>query len=620
MNAGRAGRAAAVALIATALAAPAAWGAAPPTDVTGVSPAGPHTVRVLVKTAGDLATSDVEADLGGRFAFVEGVHRAGPVRRTDLVFAVDTSGSMAGAPIAAATAAGRRLLDAVGSTGRVGLVTFSDTATVVRPLTADAGSVRAALGALDTNSGTALYDGIGLAVDTVLAAPDPDARRIVVVLSDGADTASSATLAGLTRRLHAAGVEVDAVGLESSPSFRAGPLRQLTAATGGELAPTRTLAGLEPIALQLSQARLATTYAVDVALPQSGARSLHVRVRGGRAAAVRLPEGVSGSSPSFWSAYGGAVVVLLGVAAVGMLAYVIAAAAGSRRPPLSARLADYTAQGAAGEPPARSLFMLELSELLEARFGETWVWKRLDRLCGQAGVQRPTGHVALAAAGSGLAGALAGTAVLGLLAGVPGLIAGLAAPVAALRFRAGRRQRQFEAELPELLSVWASALRAGRSFAQALDSIVDEAGEPAHTEFRRAQQQVRLGVPVEQALDEMSQRLRSESFELVVLTTDVQRRVGGNVAEIFDQVADTVRRRHQFSARVKALTSMGRLSAQVLIGLPFAMAALLTLINHDYMRPLYSTRTGHILIAVGLAMMTAGALILRRMVKPRTIA
>ena len=226
----------------------------------------------------------------------------------------------------------------------------------------------------------------------------------------------------------------------------------------------------------------------------------------------------------------------------------------------------------------------------------------------------------MATAASGAVGGISAAAALGLLAGLAGLAAGLAAPIAALRFRATRRQRQFEAELPELLSVWASALRAGRSFAQALDSIVDEAGEPAHTEFRRAQQQVRLGVPVEQALDEMSQRLRSESFELVVLTTDVQRRVGGNVAEIFDQVAETVRRRHQFSARVKALTSMGRLSAQVLIGLPFAMAALLTLINHEYMRPLYTTRAGHILIAVGLVMMTAGALILRRMVKPRTIA
>ena len=620
MTRGRAGRAAALIALAGALSAPAAWGAAPPTDVTGVTPTGAHSVRVVVKAAGDLQTSDVEAALGGRFAFVEGVHRSGPVRRTDLVFAVDTSGSMAGAPIQAASAAGQRLLDAVGHTGRVGLVTFSDSAQVVRPLTADTGSVRAAFAGLGTHSGTALYDGISLAVATVLADADPNARHIVVVLSDGADTASSTTLAALSRHLRRAGVEVDAVGLESSPSFRAEPLRQITSVTGGELAPTRTLAGLEPIALQLSQARLATSYAVDVSLPQSSARSLHLSVRGGKDATVALPDGVSGASPSFWSTYGAVLVVLLGVGAIGMLAYVIATAATGRRPPLSARLAQYTAEGAGAEAPARSLLLLDLSEALEARLGERWAWQRLDRLCGQAGVQRPTGHVLMATAASGAAGGLAATAALGFLAGLAGLTAGLAAPVAALRFRAARRQRQFEAELPELLSVWASALRAGRSFAQALDSIVDEAGEPAHTEFRRAQQQVRLGVPVEQALDEMSRRLRSESFELVVLTTDVQRRVGGNVAEIFDQVAETVRRRHQFSARVKALTSMGRLSAQVLIGLPFAMAALLTLINHEYMQPLYTTRTGHILIAVGLVMMTAGALILRRMVKPRTIA
>ena len=454
----------------------------------------------------------------------------------------------------------------------------------------------------------------------MLAGSDPGARRIVVVLSDGADTTSSSTLAALTQRLREAGVEVDAVGLESSPSFRAAPLRDITSAAGGELAPTRTPAGVEPIVLQLSQARLATTYAVDVSLPRSSSRTLHVSVRGGSAASVRLPEGVSGTSSGFWSSYGDFLVVVLGVGAVGMLGFVTATAAGARVPPLSSRLAEYTAGGTGGAQQTRSLFMLDLSEALEARLGERWAWRRLHRLCGQAGIQQPTGHVALAATASAVAGGVAAIAVLGPIAGIAGVAGGLAAPIAALRFRAARRQRQFEAELPELLSVWASALRAGRSFAQALDSIVDEAGEPAHTEFRRAQQQVRLGVPVEQALDEMSQRLRSESFELVVLTTDVQRRVGGNVAEIFDQVAETVRRRQQFSARVKALTSMGRLSAQVLIGMPFAMAGLLTLINHGYMKPLYTTRAGHILIAVGLVMMSAGALILRRMVKPKAIA
>ena len=132
--------------------------------------------------------------------------------------------------------------------------------------------------------------------------------------------------------------------------------------------------------------------------------------------------------------------------------------------------------------------------------------------------------------------------------------------------------------------------------------------------------QVRLGVPIEQALDDMSKRLTSESFELVVLTTDVQRRIGGNVAEIFDQVADTVRKRQQFSARVRALVAMGVMSARVLLGMPFVLAAILTVINPGYMSPLYETGAGRVLILVALVMMTAGALVLRRMVKPRAIA
>jgi tight adherence protein B len=125
---------------------------------------------------------------------------------------------------------------------------------------------------------------------------------------------------------------------------------------------------------------------------------------------------------------------------------------------------------------------------------------------------------------------------------------------------------------------------------------------------------------VEQALDDMSKRLGSESFELVVLTTDVQRRIGGNVAEIFDQVAETVRKRQQFAQRVRALVAMGVLSARVLLGMPFVLAGILTLINHGYMEPLYSTGAGHVLIAIALVMMSVGALVLRRMVKPRAIA
>ena len=101
-----------------------------------------------------------------------------------------------------------------------------------------------------------------------------------------------------------------------------------------------------------------------------------------------------------------------------------------------------------------------------------------------------------------------------------------------------------------------------------------------------------------------------------MLTTDVQRRIGGNVAEIFDQVAETVRKRQQFAARVRALMAMGVMSARVLLGMPFALAGILTLINPGYMAPLYQTSIGHILIVVALVMMTIGALVLRRMVRP----
>ena len=303
----RAGRAAAIAALAALLAAPAAWGAAPATEVTGVHAEGPHTVRVLVQAAGDLATSDVEADLGGRFAFVESVRRSGPVRRTDLVFAVDTSRSMAGAPIAAATAAGRRA------------------ARRRRPHRP--GRPRHVLG---HGPGRPPADRRHrLACGPRSRAWRPDRGRRSTTGSPWRpiprwpaptrvrDASSSCSRTAPTRRRRrrsppsrgaCAGRESRSTPSASSPRRRSRRRRSARSprSTGGELAPTRTPAGLEPIVLQLSQARLATTYAVDVSLPRSSARTLHVRVRGGRAASVRLPDGVSGASPGFWSSYGDA--------------------------------------------------------------------------------------------------------------------------------------------------------------------------------------------------------------------------------------------------------------------------------------------------------------------------
>src|SRR6476469_5911050 len=182
----------AVTLTPAALAADAA---APP-QVRGVSKVDGHTVRVIVRAPGDLTGLDVQAELGGRTAQVTRLRPLGPRRSLHLVFAVDTSTRMAGPPLAAAVAAGQRLLDAVGSTDKVGLVEFDGSARTVTPLTGNVQAIQAALSTLTTHSGTALYDGLGDAAR--LTGPSDGSRRVVVVLSDGDDTTST-TSRGPTR-------------------------------------------------------------------------------------------------------------------------------------------------------------------------------------------------------------------------------------------------------------------------------------------------------------------------------------------------------------------------------------------------------------------------------------
>src|SRR5207249_3120991 len=123
--------------------------------------------------------------------------------------------------------------------------------------------------------------------------------------------------------------------------------------------------------------------------------------------------------------------------------------------------------------------------------------------------------------------------------------------------------------------------------------------------------ETQLGKPMDNALSDMAERVGSDNLSFVVTAVTIQRQIGGSLAGLFDMVADTVRQRQQFTRRVKSLTAMGRMSAYVLVGLPFFMAALLSLMNPTYMAPLFHTGGGHILIGLGLGMMTLGSLMLK---------
>jgi len=126
--------------------------------------------------------------------------------------------------------------------------------------------------------------------------------------------------------------------------------------------------------------------------------------------------------------------------------------------------------------------------------------------------------------------------------------------------------------------------------------------------------ETQLGRPMDQALGDMSERVGSKNLTFVITAVTIQRQVGGSLAGLFDMVAETVRQRQQFARKVRGLTAMGRMSAYVLIGLPFFLALAVTVMNPSYMSPLFHSSTGHLLILLGFVMMGLGSTILNKMV------
>jgi tight adherence protein B len=194
---------------------------------------------------------------------------------------------------------------------------------------------------------------------------------------------------------------------------------------------------------------------------------------------------------------------------------------------------------------------------------------------------------------------------------------GAVIPYAWVALKARRRMDAFEEQLPDLLVTLAASLKAGHSFKQGLQTIVDEGQEPASTELGRVITDTRLGRPMDEALAETADRIGSKNFSFVITAVTIQRQVGGSLAGLFDMIADTVRDRQQFARKIRSLTAMGRAAAYVLVALPFFIAFALTLMNPSYMDPLFHTHTGHMLIFTGLGMMAFGSLILKKIVSFR---
>lgn len=179
---------------------------------------------------------------------------------------------------------------------------------------------------------------------------------------------------------------------------------------------------------------------------------------------------------------------------------------------------------------------------------------------------------------------------------------------------AGRQRRSFSEQLPDNLQVVAASMRAGQTFVGALRTVVEDAPNPSKRELRRVVTDEALGVPLAEAMNQVTERMRSDDFKNVAIVASLQRETGGNTAEVVELVAETVRERIEIRRMVRGLTAQGRLSGGVLSLLPVGLLMMISLINPAYVHPLFHTTPGLIGLGVGLTLVVAGGLVMRKIV------
>lgn len=183
------------------------------------------------------------------------------------------------------------------------------------------------------------------------------------------------------------------------------------------------------------------------------------------------------------------------------------------------------------------------------------------------------------------------------------------------RWLDARRRAAFNLQLPEALATMSNALRAGFSISQAFDSVVEQGEAPMSEEFAIVQQQLKIGMGFEDAMESLSQRVGSDDLTLVTTAILVSRKTGGNVTEIFDKISETIRGRMRIERKVKSLTAQGRLQGIVVSVMPLFLCVVMTLLKPDLMIPYLASAAGLCAVAVVIVLITLGWIMIRKIIR-----
>jgi tight adherence protein B len=600
-----------------------------PLEIVSVDTSSAPTVKVTVSVPRELSgkpltRNDFTVLEAGQRHLPQFTHV--PSDQLAVVLAIDTSGSMQGSAIAAARNAAEEFVQKMPAGTQVAVLGFSGAPYVVSPFTTDQRALTTAIAGLQANGETALYDAVTMGAAQL--ATTGGARRALVLLSDGGDTTSTNTLAAAGGTLTSANASFYAAALITGETDLPA-LGQLATSGGGRVVSASDPAGLSGLYDEIATS-ITNQYQLSFRTVSTGTTTLQVGVDADgvhAATAITVDLGTPApvapvkthpvqvstpSEPLFggadWALAAGAVAVFAALVAGGLLLF----APRSRPSTLAVERRRRT--------PSRH--DRAIGDLVgnASRFAERTLERRgqrrtLNDALERAGIDMRPGEFSVLVAGVTLAalfvGLLLGGPILGIALGVVSVVVFRSA----VSIKAEHRRAKFADQLGETLQLMAGSLRSGHGILQAVDTVAEESESPTQEEFRRIVIETRLGKNLHDAMQAAADRVRNEDFEWTVQAMAIHREIGGDLAEVLDHVAETIRSRNSVRRQVQALSAEGRLSAWILLLLPIGLTGVIWIRNPDYLKELTDTTAGNVLIVIGVGLLIIGGLWMRRLIR-----
>ena len=531
---------------------------------------------------------------------------------TGVVLAIDASSSMAGAPFAGALTAAREFI-ARGQNQNVGLVAFNGDVTVLQQPTDRREVLSHALASPPPlRYGTRIYDALDRSI--ALLALSKVSAGSGVVLSDGADIGSSTKLDSVVEAASRNHIRVFTVGLRSR-AYDGQTLRTIADRTGGRYAEAATSRELASIYAALGD-RLAREYLVQYRSRAQAEAPVSVRidVRGVGTASAQyvapVPTRVEPYHRSLLARFvlSGGSILALALLMAALVAWAVARTIRGSQSTVVERVNQFSQNRLVTAAVPRA------AESMQPRRARSTSGRlvRLERDLEIARMDTSAGTVVALTAGATLLAVIVLFALWPVVA-----ILGLLTPLvtrAVIRHRLARVRNEFDEQLPSNLQVLASALRAGHSFSGALGVVVENAHEPAKSELQRVLRDDQFGIPPEDAIRRVAERMDNRDLEQVALLAELQRTSGGNAAEVLDTVVTTIRERGELRRLVRTLTAQGRMARWILTALPMVLALFLWVMHPEVMSVLFDSSGGQIALVVAAFMVIAGSALIQRIV------